>query len=125
MNPFDYAHELITKENLDDGMVDRKDYKQFLLNRTISYHPDLIEYVNALNQFPDIKNKLHFDFFNTAVQKKKRSKKYWMKGKKLESLAIIKEYYKFSNRKCLEVLSVLSDKDIINIKDRLFKGGVS
>ena len=100
MNPFDYAHELITKENLDDGMVDRKDYKQFLLNRTISYHPDLIEYVNALNQFPDIKNKLHFDFFNTAVQKKRRSKKYWMKGKKLESLALIKEYYKFSNKKC-------------------------
>jgi len=125
MNPFDYAHDLITKENLDDGMVERKDYKQFLLNRTISYHSDLIEYVNELNLYPDIKNKMHFDFFRYAVEKKRRSKKYWIKGKKIEALAIIKEYYKFSNRKCLEVLSVLSDKDIKSIKNKLFKGGSS
>jgi len=40
-------------------------------------------------------------------------------------MQIIKEYYKVSNQKCLEYLSVLSDKDIKNIKNKLYKGGNS
>jgi hypothetical protein len=38
---------------------------------------------------------------------------------------MVKEYFNYSNQKALSALSVLSDKDIINIKDRMFKGGVS
>ena len=30
MNPFDYAHDLITKEKYDDDVPDRKDYNNFL-----------------------------------------------------------------------------------------------
>jgi hypothetical protein len=125
MNPFDYAHDLITKEKHDDDVPDRKDYKQFLINRTLSYHGDLIHHINEMNRYPDIGDKPHYDFVYSSVSKKKRKKKYWAKGKKYENLQIVKEYYNYSNTKAIIALSVLSDKDIKNIKDRLFRGGVS
>ena len=88
MNPFEYAHDLITKENYDSDIPERKDYKQFLLNRTLSYHNDLIHYINELNRYPDISDKGHYDFINAAVPKQKRQKKYWVKGKKYENMEI-------------------------------------
>ena len=125
MNPFEYAHDLVTKESYDEEIPERKDYKQFLINRTLSYHNDIIHYVNELNSFPDINDKAHYDFFYHAVPKKKRSKKYWVKGKKYENMEIVKEYYKFSTEKAIRALSILSEKDIKYIKQKLFKGGTS
>ena len=125
MNPFEYAHDLVTKQSYDEEIPERKDYKQFLINRTLSYDNECIHHVNYLNRYPDISDKLHYDFIHKSVKKKKRSKKYWVKSKKYENLELIKSYYNYSNQKALSVLSVLSDKDIINIKDRMFKGGVS
>ncbi|SVB24422.1 uncharacterized protein METZ01_LOCUS177276 [marine metagenome] len=125
MNPFDYAHDLITKENLDEDTPERKDYKTFLINRTLSYHSDIALFINELNRYPDINTQMHFDYVHNAIPKKKRKKKYWAKGKQLENMLLVKEYYKYSNQKCLDTLSVLSDKDIKNIKTNLYKGGSS
>jgi hypothetical protein len=125
MNPFDYAHDLITKENLDEGTPERKDYKIFLINRTLSYYSDIVLFINELNRYPDTNTQMHFDFVQNAVPKKRRKKKYWAKGKKLENMQIVKEYYKYSNQKCLDVLSVLSDTDIQTIKTKLYRGGTA
>ena len=125
MNPFEYAHDLITKEVYDDEIPQRKDYKKFLINRTLSYYQDIVHIINEVNILPDISNQLHYDFIHKIVPKKKRSKKYWVKAKKYENLKVVKEYYNYSNQKALTALSVLSDKDIETIKLRLFRGGVS
>ena len=42
MNPFEYASDLISKEKYDSEIIERKDYKKFLINRTLSYHVDLM-----------------------------------------------------------------------------------
>ena len=60
MNPFEYAHDLVTKESYDEEIPERKDYKQFLINRTLSYHNDIIHYVNELNS-------LGFKAYNTQA----------------------------------------------------------
>ena len=125
MNPFDYAHDLVTKEKYDEEIPDRKDYKQFLINRTLSYDKDILFHANYLNQLPDINDKLHYDFIHKSVQKKKRRKNYWAKAKKLENLKVIKEYFNYITPKALSALSVLSDKDIENIKLKLYKGGAT
>ena len=125
MNPFDYAHDLVTKEKYDEEIPDRKDYKQFLINRTLSYDKELIHHINYLNQLPDIIDKFHYDFIHKSIKKKKRKKNYWAKAKKYEHLEMIKEYFNYSTPKALSVLSVLSDKDIETIKIRVYKGGAS
>jgi hypothetical protein len=125
MNPFEYANDLMTKESYDSEIEDRKDYKKFLINRSLSYQSDLIYIINEVNRFPDIANKIHYDFLHYFIPKKKRPRKFWVKGKKLENLALVKEFFKYSDSKASTALSVLTEGDIEYIKNKLNKGGLS
>jgi len=125
MNPFEYANDLMVKESYDVDIEQRKDYKVFLINRSLSYQPDLIHIINEMNRYPDVEKKLHYDFLHSIIPKKKRPRKFWIKGKKLENLALVKEFFKYSNSKAETVLSVLTDGDIEYIKNKMNKGGMS
>ena len=125
MNPFEYANDLMIKENYDTDIEQRKDYKEFLINRSLSYQLDLIYAVNEINRYPDVEKKLHYDFLHNIIPKKKRPYKYWIKGKKLENIEIVKEFFKYSNSKAETALTVLADGDIDYIKNKLNKGGMS
>ena len=125
VSPFDLAHDLTTRERYDSDVSEMKSYTKFLLNRTLSYHPDLIAYANEMNVHTDVSNKLHYDYMHHSIDKKRRSKKYWAKSKKYEHLEMVKEYFNYSNQKALSALSVLSDSDIETIKNLMNKGGVS
>ena len=125
MNPFEYANDLMVKEGYDVDIEDRKAYKEFLINRSISYQPDLIHIINEINRYPDIDKKLHYDFLHSIIPKKKRSRQFWVKGKKLENIELVKEFFKYSNTKAETALSVLCDGDIEYIKSKMNKGGMS
>jgi len=125
MNPFEYANDLMIEESYDVDIEQRKDYKEFLINRSLSYQPDLIYAVNEINRYPDVEKKLHYDFLHNIIPKKKRPKKFWIKGKKLENMEIVKEFFKYSNSKAETALDVLTDGDIDYIKSKLNKGGMS
>ena len=116
----------MNKKDYDgDCIRERKDYKPFFVNRSLSYQPDLIHYANMMNENPMIEKKAHYDFLHQAVDKRKRPFRAWIKVKKVDDLAIVKEYYKYSNKKALETLNILSDDDINCLKQRLNKGGKS
>ena len=126
MNPFQYANVLMNKkEYVGDCIRERKDYKPFFINRSLSYHPDLIHYANMMNENPMLDTKAHYDFIHQTVEKRKRPFRPWIKAKKLDDLAIVKEYYKYSNKKALECLDILTEDDINKLKQRLNKGGKS
>ena len=125
VSPFDLAHDLTSKERYDAESCEMKEYKTFLINRSLSYHGDLIGYVNEMNVHTDVCNRFHYDFLHHSIPKKKRSKKFWSKSKKIEHLEMVKEYFNYSNQKALSALSVLSDSDIETIENLMNKGGVS
>ena len=125
VSPFDLAHDLTSKERYDSDASEMKSYTKFLINRTLSYHPDIIAYANEMNIHIDISDRLHYDFLHHSIDKKRRSKKFWAKTKKYEHLELVKEYFNYSNQKALSALSVLSDKDIETITNLMNKGGVS
>ena len=125
VSPFDLAHDLTSKERYDSNASEMKSYTKFLINRTLSYHPDLIAYANEMNIHIDISDRLHYDFLHHSIDKKRRSKKFWAKTKKYEHLELVKEYFNYNNQKALSALSVLSDKDIETITNLMNKGGVS
>jgi len=78
-----------------------------------------------MNENPMIEKKAHYDFLHQTVEKRKRPFRPWIKAKKLDDLAIVKEYYKYSNKRALECLSILTEDDINYLKQRLNKGGKS
>ena len=84
----------------------------------------LVGFVNAneMNKNPHLSNKLQFDYFINTIRKRKRFSK-WIKQTELDDIEAVKEYYGYSNDKARQVLSLLSNGQIEEIKMRVFKGG--
>ena len=123
-NPFEYVKDLMTKSECDDTVMERKDYNKFIINRALSFHSDLIFYSNFVNEYPDIDNKCHYDFLHGTIPKKNRGFKPWIKAKKVENMEIVKEYFKYSDEKARQALNILSDGDLVVIKETIQKGGL-
>jgi len=127
MSPFDFLNAInTTKENLfETDPQAKKDYSAFLINRGLSYFPDTIFYANQMNKHPSLDKDMQFFFFLNIISKKKRFSKWSKKDPATENLNLVKEYYGYSSEKATEALKVLSDNDLIMIKEKLYKGGKS
>ena len=123
MNPFEYVKAINTTKK--DIMVDdiaEKEYNAFMVNRSLSNFQDTVLYANLMNVNHHIDARLQFDFFINTIRKKNRFSK-WLKQMNYENLEVIKEYYGYSNEKAKSVLSLLNNKQIEELKQRIYKGG--
>ena len=127
MSPFDFINAInTTKKNLfETDPQAAKDYKPFIINRGLSYFPDTILYANQMNQHPSLDKDMQFFFFLNIISRKKRFSKWSKKDSETESLELVKEYYGYSSEKANEALKVLSEENLIMIKEKLYKGGKS
>jgi hypothetical protein len=127
MNPFDYVTSInSTKKNLmvgtDNDRLAERGYDPFLTNRTLSYHNDTVGLANEMNIRHYLDKKPQYSFFINSVRPKKRFAK-WVKKQKDSDVAVIKEYYGYNDIKARQAVSILSDKQIIDIRKRIDKGG--
>lgn len=98
------------------------DYPAFIINRGMSQFIDTVIYANEMNMFPECPKNLQYLFYYNSVPKKSRFSK-WAKKSKIKDIDVIKEFYNYSDAKAEEALKILTDKQVEDIKDRLFKGG--
>lgn len=123
MNPFDYVNAICdSKQNLIVDEISEKNYNPFMINRTLSYHFDTVLLANEMNQRAHLDKKLQNDFLINTVRKKKRFAK-WMKPLSSDDLEVVKEYYGYSNEKARQVLPLLNDDQMGQLRQRIFKGG--
>jgi len=123
MTPFDYLNAI--NDSKVDIMVDdlaEKQYNSFMVNRGLSYFQDTAIYANEMNKHHHLDSRLQFDFFINIIRKRKRFSK-WFKSSESDSLNVVKEYYGYSNEKAKQVLSLLNDHQLIELKQRMSKGG--
>jgi len=123
MNPFDYLKAI--NETKKDVMVDdiaEKEYNPFIINRGLSFFRDTILYANEMNRFHHLEHRLRFDSLIKIIKKKKRWSK-WIKPQEVANLELIKEYYGYSNEKAKSALSLMSNEQIEELKNRIYKGG--
>jgi len=127
MSPFDFLNAInFTKEDLfEKDPQAAKDYNAFLINRGLSYFPDTVFYANQMNQQSGLDKDMQFFFFLNIISKKKRFSKWSKKDPETETLQLVKEYYGYSSEKATEALKVLSEENLIMIKEKLYKGGKS
>jgi hypothetical protein len=124
MTPFDFINAInLTKKNLFEDPQAEKDYVPFLVNRGLSYFPDTVLYANEMNRNSGIPKDWQFSFLLNTIPKKKRFSKWHKKDADSESLTLVKEYFGYSSEKALEALSILSDDQLVMIKEKLYKGG--
>ena len=125
MNPFEYSKAInITKQDIMIDDLAENDYNSFIVNRSLSYFPDTVLYANEMNINHHIDARLQFDFFINIIKKRKRFSK-WYKATELEDLEVIKEYYGYSNEKAKSVYKLLSNDELLTLKNRIYKGGRS
>lgn len=113
---------LVTKQNV---LVDEKDYVPFVVNKALSFHYDCIMYANTMNQYPNLDKIMQFQFLLNTVRAYKRPYQKWIKKNTIENIEAVKEYYKYSNEKAQEVLLLLTDDQLDEIRRKLDKGGLN
>jgi len=112
---------LQTKKQVLDN---ENDYTSFLVNRALSYHFDCILYSNEMNQHPHLDKHMQYDYLMGTVRAYKRPFQKWHKKETNEDLEAVKEFFHYSNEKAKEVLNILTETQITEIKHRLYKGGI-
>ena len=125
MNPFDFVKQIESgKVNLIDETPElEKKYKQFIINRALSFNHDTALFANEMNFHNHLDSKLQFDFFLNTIRPKKRYSK-WIKRESNDVLELIKTYYKCSYAKAREYATLLNDSQLNIIKQRIDTGGV-
>ena len=108
---------VITPEN-------EKQYDAYMTNRALSQHSDCILYVNEMNKFYNLDNKLQYDFYLNTLIAKKRPFQKWCKANDSADIKAIKEYFGYSSEKAKDVLRILTEEQLIKIKDVIDKTGV-
>ena len=125
MTPFDYLNAInLTKKNIfaEDPLAD-KEYVPYIVNRGLSYFPDTVLYANEMNKRYDAPNEWQFSYLLNSISKKKRFSKWNKKDAETESFRLVQEYYGYSSEKTKEALTILTDDQLVMIKEKLFKGG--
>ena len=123
MNPFEYLNAINnTKKNVMVDDLTEKGYNAFMVNRSLSYFQDTVLLANEMNRYHHLDSKLQFSFLINSVRKKKRFAK-WAKPTNPINLEVVKEYYGYSNEKARQVLTILSDQQIEELKLKVYKGG--
>ena len=114
-----------TKENLLDtnDITWEKKYPPYVINRCMSMFYDTVMHSNEMNGLHFLPKRMQFHYFINSIRKKRRFGGKWLSQTKLKNLALVKEYYGYSNSKAKEALNILSKNQIENIKIKLTKGG--
>lgn len=121
--PFDFLKSINqSKEDIMVDDIEEKAYKSYFVNRSLSYFPDTVLLANEMNIHHHLDNRLQFDFLLNTVRAGKRFAK-WVKAETPEHLEVVKEYYGYSDEKAKVALTLLSDNQIEELKQRVFKGG--
>ena len=123
LSPFDFLTSINdTKQYLFDEETAEKDYNSFMVNRGLSYFPDTALLANEMNRLYHIDSKLQYDFYINSIRKRKRFSK-WYKKSSDEDINAVKEYYNLSDEKAQQVISLLTDDQLSELKQRIKKGG--
>jgi nitrogen regulatory protein PII-like uncharacterized protein len=109
---------VVTQEN-------ERDYVPFVVNRSISFHLDMVMAANQMNMMPSAEGLLQYHYLLNTVRSYKRPFQKWQKLSSNDDLEAIKEYFNYSNEKAKEALTVLSNDQLEKIKKNLNKGGLN
>lgn len=126
-NPFDFVNDINFDKkdiirNSSNPELAAKGYNPWIVNKTLSYFPDTLFYVNEMNKNPHISNEMQYSYYLVSINKRKRFAK---QSKKTVSDDVnnIAKYYGYSLRRAEEVFSILTAEQIKTIKLKLEVGG--
>jgi Bacteriophage clamp loader A subunit len=123
INVWDIVNSITsTKKKMD---ISPKDYSPYFINKALSYHFDCVFHANMMNINRFISNDMQYDYLIHTIRAKKRDKMKWYKDKyDKENLEIVVDHYKVNQIRAKEILDMLPDDQLLEIKNQHDKGGL-
>lgn len=122
VSPFDFVKSITeTKEDIFQG--NEKEYNPFIINKALSFNVDCVFLVRELSKYPDIPKDVQYKYLLNSVEKKKRYGRWVKKDNLPDEIELIKEAFGYSDDKALSVLPLFNDKQLLELKGILDKGG--
>lgn len=123
LSPFDFVKSIQNgKEKIKITEFNRGDYVAWVINRALSNHPDCLFYVQDMNLYPRLPEKMQNDYLFHSIQKKYRPFVPYPKNPKNDIISLISEAYKYNYKKAREVAALLSEEQVNVIRELLYKG---
>ena len=118
---FEYVDDVMYyKKNLIIDKESEKNYNAFMINRTLSLHPDTILYAQEMNQNSHLDNKMQNDYYINTLRKAKRFAK-WPKKEADDIIQLIQRYYECNYRNAKNCNdNTFLKKQIKKIQESLF-----
>jgi hypothetical protein len=109
---------------LDTNPENEKIYagQAYVINKTLSLEPHTLVYSNIINTYYNLDPRLQYDFYFYGIKRKRIFNPWPKKDAASNNLEIIKEYYNYNDRKAKEVMKILSNDQIKELKRKLYKG---
>ena len=125
MNFFDFLNSIneTKKDLIREDPLSEKEYNSFMINRGLSYFPDTILFANEMNKSWDTPKQWQFDFYRIGVPKRKRFSKWHKQDKIEEDVKNLMQEYNYSHQKALQVISILSDEQLEELRKKYKIGG--
>jgi len=98
------------------------DYNPFIVNRIFANFPDTVIQANQMNMRPGLEKRMQYKYMCTAIRKKSRYSP-WLKNVVEDDVTLVKTYFNVSTRKAKEMMPLISDKILNEIRNELDKGG--
>lgn len=125
ISPFDFVNSIhYSKDNLIVDEWSEKQYNAFIINKSLSFGSDTVIQANEMNSRPHLAKKMQYDFLRNSIRPRKRFNK-WIKSEKSEKIMLIQQYYKYNTEKACQVADLISDEQLITIKNKMFTGGLT
>jgi hypothetical protein len=117
-----HQKNLIRQGEMEENEFERQ---SFIINRALSMGADTIFYSNEMNINYNLAPLLKYDYFINSLRKKKRFNKWAKPTKETADLEIVKTYYNYNDQRAREVLDLLDEKQIEEMRLILSKGGTN
>lgn len=120
LSPWDFTNSISFNKNdlMEEDPSVEKDYLPFIINTSMSYFVDTIEYANSMNMNSHLDNKLQYSYYLLSVRPKKRFSK-WAKKIDDENLDATMKYFSYNRTRAKEVIRLLSPEQLEDIKEKL------
>jgi hypothetical protein len=122
ITPFSFVSALTeTKEDFFEG--NEKEYNTFIIDKALSFNLDCLFHVAELNQYQELPKNAHHKYLLYALDKKKRYGRWAKKASLSSDIDLVKEAYGYNTNQAMIALDLMSDKELIELKNSLSKGG--
>ena len=120
---FDFINDIshLKKDLLNEAT--EREYSAYMVNRFLSMDITTIMYANEMNKFASIPKQWQFDFYRIGVPKRKRFSKWHKQDKIEEDVKNLMQEYNYSHQKALQVISILSDEQLEELRKKYKIGG--